>query len=222
MSREKSGGVVRSVIFGGLGFVALLIVLLVIAGGAFDVGLPFTRQDKDHSPPLILNEVKDLSEFRAAEADFEVIIDRETDVNWLPDFVAGDRVQFVAVGSVDATVDFGALDEDSIIFDEESNTATVILPQPEMGEPRIDVDQSGVMNRDRGVLDRIGGMFVDSPTGEIELIQEAESKIAAAAEQTDLIERAQENTEEMLRNLVQGLGVDDVRVVFEAPETQPG
>ena len=171
---------------------------------------------------MILNEIKDLSEFRASEAEFEVIIDKETDVRWVPSFVAGERVQFIAVGSVDATVDFSTMGEDSVIFDEETNSATVILPAPKMGEPRIDLDNSGVMNRDRGVLDRIGGLFNDNPTAEIELIQEAEDKIAAAAVGTALLDKAQENTTKMLTGLIEALGVEDVRVIYETPEVALG
>ena len=217
MSRRHSRGIVRTLIYGGLGVAALLLVGSVIAGSLFDLGVPFSQETKDHSPPLILNEIRDLSEFRAAEAEFEVIVDRETDVRWVPSFVAGERVQFVAVGSVDATVDFSTMGDDAVIFDEENNTATVVLPPPVIGDPIIDLDNSGVMNRDRGVLDRVGGLFVDNPTAEIDLINEAEDKIAAAADDTELVAKAQENTTAMLTGLIESLGVDDVRVIYEMP-----
>jgi len=221
MSR-KNRGFGRTLVFGGIVVAGLLLVGGLLAGNLFNLGVPFTQETKDYSPPLILNEIKDLSEFRASEAEFEVIIDKETDVRWVPSFVAGERVQFVAVGSVDATVDFSTMDDDSVIFDEESNSATVVLPAPQIGEPRIDLDNSGVMNRDRGVLDRIGGLFNDNPTAEIELIQEAEDKIAEAAVGTELLSKAEENTTEMLTGLIEALGVDDVSVVYETPEVPLG
>lgn len=214
MSR-KDGGIVRRVIFGGLVVAFALLVGGMLAGNLFDLGLPFAQETKDRPRPLILNEIQDLSEFRASEAEFSVTIDKETDVRWVPSFVAGERVQFIAVGSVDATVDFSSMGEDSVIFDEATNSATVILPMPEMGDPVIDLDNSGVMNRDRGVLDRVGGLFVDSPTAEIELIREAEDTIAAAAEGTELLAKAQENTTAMLTGLIEALGVDNVRVIYE-------
>lgn len=221
MSR-KNRSVTRTLVFGGLFVAALLLVGGLLAGNLFNLDVPFTSETKDYSPPLILNEIKDLSEFRASEAEFEVIIDKETDIRWVPAFVAGERVQFIAVGSVDATVDFSAMGEDSVIFDEDTNSATVILPSPKMGEPRIDLDNSGVMNRDRGVLDRVGGLFNDNPTAEIELIQEAEDKIAAAAAETELLDRAEENTTAMLTGLIEALGVDDVRVIYENPDPALG
>ncbi len=221
MSR-KNRSVTRTLVFGGLVVAALLLVGGLLAGNLFNLGIPFSQETKDYSPPLILNEIKDLSEFRASEAEFEVIIDKETDIRWVPSFVAGDRVQFIAVGSVDATVDFSTMGQDSVIFDEETNSATVILPAPKMGKPRIDLDNSGVMNRDRGVLDRIGGLFNDNPTAEIELIKEAEDKIAAAAVGTELLDRAQENTTAMLTGLIEALGVENVRVIYETSDVALG
>lgn len=222
MPRTKHRSRVGSIVFGGLAAASVLLVGTLVAGNLFDLGLPFSRETKDHSPPLILNEIRDLAEFRAAEAEFEVIVDRETDVKWVPAFIAGERVQFVAVGTVDATVDFGAMTDESVLFDEEANTATIILPVPQMGEPVIDLDDSGVMNRDRGVLDRLGSLFVDNPTAEISLIEEAEDKMADAAATTDLLERAQANTTAMLTALIESLGVDGVRVVYEQPSTALG
>ena len=60
-------------------------------GSLFDIHLPFGTETKDHSPPVIINEIRDLAEFRAAEADLEVIVDQERDVKWVPSFIAGER-----------------------------------------------------------------------------------------------------------------------------------
>jgi hypothetical protein len=196
--------------------VAAGLFAFVALGSFLDIDLPFGTETKDHSPPVIVNEIRDLAEFRAAEADLEVIVDQEHDVKWVPSFLAGERVQYVAVGAVDATVDFSSLGEEAVIVDGDG-TATIIVPAPQIGEPVIDFDQGGVMNRDRGVLNRLGGVFVDNPTGEAALIAEAEEKMTAAAASSDLLERAEENTTTMLTDLAMALGVEDVRVVFEQP-----
>ena len=187
-------------------------------GGLFDIDLPFGTETKDHSPPVIVNQIRDLAEFRAAEADMEVIVDRERDVKWVPSFLAGERVQYVAVGTIDATVDFSSLDDGAVIVTDDGS-ATIIVPAPTIGAPVIDFDQSGVMNRDRGVLDRLGGVFVDNPTAEASLIAEAQEKMVAAAAESDLLQRAEENTTTVLTDLAMALGVEDVRVVFEQPRT---
>ncbi len=206
-------------------FSPIVIVAIVVGAGVFafgtlfDFDLPFGTETKDHSPPVIVNQIRDLAEFRAAEVDIEVIVDRERDVKWVPSFLAGDRVQYVAVGTVDATVDFSSLDDGAVVVADDGASATIIVPAPTIGEPVIDFDQGGVMNRDRGVLDRLGGVFVDNPTAEASLIAEAEDKMLAAAAESDLLERAEENTTTTLTDLATALGVENVRVVFEQPRT---
>ena len=114
-------------------------------------------------------------------------------------------------------MDFSELTDESIVFDESTGRAVVYLPAPTLGQPVIDFDSSGVLNRDRGVLDRIGGAFVDSPTGEESLIVAAGDKMVEAVPATDLLERAEANTEKMLETLLGGVGVESVDVVFEEP-----
>ena len=114
-------------------------------------------------------------------------------------------------------LDVGITLFDAVIFDEDSGRVVVILPEPTIGDPVIDYENSGVMNRDRGVLDRLGGIFSDNPTGEEKLIVAATEKMVAAVPASDLLQRAEENTEEMLTTLLTGAGVEDVDVVFERP-----
>ena len=76
------------------------------------------------------------------------------------------------------------------------------------------MEQSHVMNRDRGLINRIGGMFNDNPTSEARLFGEAEDKIAAAATQTELVERAQTNVTQTLTALIRALGYENVAVTF--------
>jgi hypothetical protein len=204
--------------FGPIVVIAMVVVGVFAFGALVDIDLPFGTETKDHSPPVIINQIRDLAEFRAAEADMEVIVDRERDVKWVPSFLAGERVQYVAVGTVDATVDFSSLDDGAVVIADDG-TATIIVPAPRIGSPVIDFDQGGVMNRDRGVLDRLGGVFVDNPTAESALIAEAHEKMVAAAAQSDLLERAEENTTTVLTDLAMALGVEDVRVVFEQRRT---
>jgi hypothetical protein len=209
----KSGG--RAVLFGFGAVVAVIVLVGIVLPRLFDFPTPFTKEQIDRTPPVVLTEINDLAEFRAAEAQFEVVVDQEDDFAFVPDFIAGERVQYVAVGSVDAVVDFSALDAESVIHDEETGRVIVILPEPTIGDPVVDYDNSGVMNRDRGVLDRLGGVFSDNPTGEEKLIVAATDKMVAAVPASDLLQRAEDNTEKMLTTLLAGVGVEEVDVVFE-------
>ena len=80
----------------------------------------------------------------------------------------------------------------------------------------IDHDQSHVMNRDRGLFNRIGGVFSDNPTSEADLYEAASDKMAAAAETTDLLQRAEDNVTSMLNTLLRSLGFERVDIRFPA------
>lgn len=208
-SPRTRGSLVRT----GLVMIGLLVVAGVLAGRLWR--MPFTTDTKDHSAPPVLLELRNLSEYHAAQAQFEVTIDQEKDVKWLPSFIAGERVQFVAVGNIDGIVDFSSLDDEAVQVSADGTSATIVLPRAYAAEPVIDLELSHVMNRDRGVLNRVGGMFTDNPTSEHDLLQEATSKLAEAATHTDLLERAEDNTASMLDTMLRNLGFERVDIRFE-------
>ncbi len=214
--RSSGGGLIRTVIVGGF-----IVVGLYVAASYLGWSLPFQTTEKDHSPPPILTELRELSDFHAAQAEFEVVIDEEDDVRFLPQAVAGERVQFVSVGTVDAVIDISTLSSTAVHFDPENNSAVVYLPRPEIAEPVIDHEQSHVMNRDRGLFNRVGGIFTDNPTAERDLYLAAEAKMAAAAAQTGLVAMAEQNAEDLLEPMIRNLGVDTVDVRFYDGDNPP-
>lgn len=214
---SKSAGFARTLLAGGVVIVGLVVVAGVVGWNL----LPFRTEHKDHSPPPILTELRATADLHAAEAQFEVVVDEEDDVRFLPQFVAGERVQYVAVGSVDAVIDLSALPADAVRYDDETSSAVVYLPRPTIQEPAIDLDQSHVMNRDRGVLNRVGGLFSDNPTGDQDLIEAARDKMASAAAQTGLVQKAEQQAEELFVPMIQRLGVETVDIRFYDGDAPP-
>ncbi len=202
---------------------ALVVVALLVGAGrlGFDFwpGLPdpFATETVDRSQPPLLQSLQDVSRYQAATANFQVIVDSEKDAKFMPSVLRGERTVFVAAGTVDATVDFSALDERSIQVSPDGNAVTVTLPAPTMSEPRIDPAASRVVSRERGLLDRLGSVFSDSPTSERPYMIAADGKLKAAAAASDLRARAETNTRTMLQNMLRALGYDQVTVTFAAP-----
>ena len=202
-----------------LGFVALL-GLAVMAGagrlGDFLPSLPnpFSSETVDRTSPALLQSLNDLSDYHAASGEFQVIVDTEKDTRFVPAIIRGERTVYVAGGSVDAVVDFSQLDERSIQVSPDRTSVSVVLPAPTLAEPTVDADESRVVSRDRGVLDRIGSAFSDNPTSERPLILAAEEKMRAAANDSDLRKRAEENTRRMLEGMLGALGYTSVNVTF--------
>jgi hypothetical protein len=73
------------------------------------------------------------------------------------------------------------------------------------------------MNRDRGLLNRIAGIFNDNPTSEASLYTAATGKMADAAGQTDLLQRAQEHTTFVLTGMLKSMGFEKIDIKFAVP-----
>jgi hypothetical protein len=199
-----------------LGGAAVVAGVLVAAVVGFQLlHSPFTTVTKDHSPPPVLVELRDLSDFHAAQAQFEVTLDLEKDVKYVPSAIAGERVQFVGIGTVDAVVDFNSIGAGAVQMSDNNKSVVVTLPSPYAMDPVLDHKQSHVMNRDRGLLNRIGGIFNDNPTSEATLYDAAMGKMADAASQTDLIQRAQEHTTFVLTGMLKSMGFEKIDIVFQ-------
>lgn len=204
-----------------IGAAALLVLAVTWAGGLLpSIGNPFGTDTVDRTGPAVLQAVRDISEYRAATGEFQVVVDLEEDVRFVPSRISGERTLFVATGSADAGVDLGGLDEEGVRVSEDGTEVTISLPPVQLYEASVDPEASYVVDRERGVLDRIGSVFSDSPTGERELYLVAEERITAAAQEAGLRERAEANTRAMLEALMGSLGYETVRVRFaESPPT---
>ena len=175
---------------------------------------PFGRDVVDRSTTPLLLALQDLEEYHAATGTFQVVVDREVDTRYVPSVISGERVQLLATGTADAYVDFGALDDGAVTLSADGTSATIELPAPRLDEVRIDQDESRVLDRDRGLVERIGDAVEDDPVDDSALYEMAEDRLAAAAGESDLRERAETNTRGMLTGLARSLGVDDVEVTF--------
>jgi cytoskeletal protein RodZ len=198
----------------GIGVLALVGFLIVGAlTGLFSIGNPFSTATVDRSQPALLEQINNLSRFDAAEGKFTTTIDLEHDVAILPSFIAGDRTVFLAEGTVDASIDFSALSGDSVQPGTDGHIA-ITLPEPTLGKPVLDTNKSHVASRSRGLLNRIGGVFSDSPTSEREVTVLAQHKLASAAKDSKLVARAEKNTTAMLQTFLGRLGYTDVQVTY--------
>lgn len=194
--------------------------LLVVAGvdRALDLVPSFDNplQEKviDHRSPALMLALDDLAEYHAAKGRFQVVVDLEKDTPYVPGIVKGERTTYLANGSVDGVVDLRGLEVGSVTT--EGEAVVITLPRPRLGEPVLDLESSKVVARDRGVLDRIGGVLSDSPTSERDVALLAEDKLVDAAAESDLLRRAEDNTRSMLTGLARSFGYSDVTVRFDA------
>ncbi len=202
--------------------VAATTAVVVLALGAAILGFPsfgnpFASETVVRDHAAVLQSLEEIAELRAATGEYQVVVDVEEETRFVPGFIKGERTTFLAQGSVDALVDLGQLDEDSVIVADDGSV-TVVLPPAVLAGPVLDHEASGVLDRDRGVLDRVGGVFSDAPTSDKGLYREAERRLAEAAADSDLLATGQANAAATVEELLRAAGIERVRVVFASPD----
>ena len=176
---------------------------------------PLREETVDRSQPALLKSLTDLAELHAAEGRYQVLVDVEKDTRYVPTVLKGTRVLYSATGSVDALVDLSAIGPGSVRID--GSTVHVTVPSVRLAEPALDLAESRVVSRDRGLLDRIGSGVGEERNPDQQLLVLAEDKVGRAdGEDAQLRQRAEANVRTTIAGLVRSLGFADVVVDFAA------
>ncbi|MFZ4518048.1 MAG: DUF4230 domain-containing protein [Microthrixaceae bacterium] len=199
-----------------LAVIAVALVALV-GVGLLNVFDPFGTDTVDRSGPAVLERIKELEEFNAAEANFTQDVDIEKDNKVLPDFLKGERVTALVTGTVRATVDFGKLDADAVQVSDDRRTIRLRLPEPELSDADIAEGSTRVVSRERGLIDRVEDVFSGNPFDDSELYRTAEGKLEDAARKSDLLDTAKANTEKWLTTFLQAAGFENVEITWTKP-----
>ena len=190
------------------GIVALCLVVVAAAAlqlvGVLPKLNPFGTDTIDRSQPALLRSLRDLSQYHAAAGDYQVVIDIEKDVRYVPDVLAGQRTLFVSMGTVNAYVDFSGLTEMKV--SEDRKVVELKLPKPQLDKPNLDQERSYVFAQERGLFDRLASVVRTADQQPFYVA--AEQKIADAAKESGLAAKAEENTRKMLEGMLKALGFE--------------
>lgn len=215
----SSGGPVRGLLW-VLGAAALAVVVLL---GVQATGLlpefrnPFAKEQTDRSQPPLLKSIRDLSRYVAAEGNFQVVVDVQKDRRNVPDFLLNERTLFVGAGRIEAYVDFAKIADGAVTVSDDGKSVEIKLPAPQLGETDLDMDKSYVFAEERGLINRLNDLVGGDPNRQQQVYQLAEDRITAAARDSGLTARAEENTRKMLEGLLRSLGYQKVTVTYTAP-----
>ena len=200
------------------GFVFALIVVACLGLRAVHVlpsfDNPFSSKTTDRSQPVLLQSMRDLSRYVAADGSFQVIVDLQDDKNNVPDFLVNRRVLFVGAGTVEEYVDFSQIGDKALTVDETKKSITITLPPPQQSDASLDMTKSYVVSEERGLLNRIGDAFKSDADKQQRVYALAQQKITDAAHDSGLDERAKTNTQHMLESLFTRLGYTSVTVTY--------
>lgn len=155
-------------------------------------------------PVTIVHEVRSLARLETIRYSVEKVISAETRQG-IFGFLVGDKILFVAHGTVIAGIDLEKLQPEDMRI--ESGVLYVHLPAAEIFVATLENDQSYVYDRQLGVLTR-GDQNLETIAR-----QAAEDEIESAALEDGILEQAQLNAENFLYRFFLQLGFPEV--IFE-------
>ncbi|MBX3046601.1 MAG: DUF4230 domain-containing protein [Anaerolineales bacterium] len=155
-------------------------------------------------PVTIVHEVRSMARLETIQYSVEKIITAETRQG-LFGFLVGDRLLFVAHGTVIAGVDLQKLQPEDLRI--EDGILYVTLPPAEIFVATLENDKSYVYDREQGVLTR-GDQSLETVAR-----QAAEDEIERAALADGILRQAQINAENFLYRFFLQLGFPEV--IFE-------
>ena len=206
---------------GGGGFgttlaLALVIVVLSIAVGVgltrFGEQLPFLGHLFQEEPAqtttgtVVVEGIQDLNQLTTLRWRGFVFIDKESGGTKLEQIFTGQVVRLVAIGDVEAGVNFAKLGRDDVQVN--GKKVTIRLPEPEILSVSLDEDETRIYDRDFGLLN----IRPDDELAE-EARDVAVDRLEEAARDEDVLERAERNAEDNIRAFVISLDFEEVEFV---------
>lgn len=186
--------------------IGVMVFLGLILAGLFSLPDIFSRDEVDRTPPPVLKSIEDLEQLRAAVGNFQVLLDIESDTKFVPSWISGERSLVVVQGTVDAYVDLADMTDDAVVLSEDGTSVEITLPEVQLGEPNLDLENTYVYDEDRGFADRVGDFFASDDASD--LYVKAEEKLDDAAAASELKERAATNARNTIASLCRSLGVE--------------
>ena len=163
-------------------------------------------------PISIIHEIRTLARLETIQYSVEKVITAETRQElFRPLF--GDRLLFVAHGTVIAGIDLEKLDSSDMIV--EQGVLRVCLPEAEVFVADLDNEKSYVYDRQTGVLTR-GDVNLETLARKA-----AEDEILKTAVNDGILNQARQNAENYLARLLLNLGFSDVVFRCPMPELTP-
>jgi len=158
-------------------------------------------------PVTIVHEVRSLARLETIHYTVEKVITAETGQGALG-FLFGDRLLFIAHGSVIAGVDLEKLEPQDARIDSQG-AVYLWLPEPEIFVATLDNKLSYVYDRQTGLLTR-GDITLEAAARKA-----AEDEIRKAALDDGILEQARVNAEAALERLLRAAGIERINFVHE-------
>ena len=200
LSSKIGSTVIAAVLIVGAFFIGNALQGFSLFGGG---GTPYTEVG-----PSVVDSVKSMAQLTTVEMVEYTTIEKGTDRGWL-NWASRDQIFMLAVARIGAGVDLEALSPGDFTVDEATGSVRVRLPEADIVYVALDNKATQVYNRETGIFTS------GDPQLESEARLVAEEILLQSALDDGILDTAQENAETAIRELLLGLGYENV--VFVRP-----
>lgn len=157
-------------------------------------------------PVTYINEIRALARLETIQYSVEKVVTAEMGTGTF-EFLFGDKLLFIAHGTVIAGIDLQKLQPDDMRY--ENGVLTVRLPPAEIFIAALDNEKSRIYQRDTGLLSQ------PDVNLETSVRQIAEQEILKAALEDGILEQAQVNAEAYLLKFFAALGFPNTIFLYD-------
>jgi hypothetical protein len=154
--------------------------------------------------PAVIASIQRLQRLETVSYTMDKIVEGARENEYLPDFLAGDRLLLVVHGNVIAGVDLGKLQSSNISV--KNHTIHVRLPDPEIFVASLDNAGTHVYSRTTGLL------VPEDANLETETREKAIEQVKQAALAGGILAKAKENAAATLTTMLKGMGFEQIQV----------
>jgi hypothetical protein len=156
----------------------------------------------DVSQPTVVDRIQQLQRLETVVYTMDKIVSGAKENPIFPDFLAGDRLLLLVHGEVVAGIDFSSLKPGDVRV--EGKEVHLHVPAAQVFSTRLDSAKTRVYSRQTGLL------VPTDPNLESQVRQEAERQLTEAALVDGILRTAQQNANQTLTSLLQGLGFEKI------------
>ena len=158
----------------------------------------------------VLVAIKDISRLEVTEVQVEKVVDLADKQKLFFDLVpTEDAMLLVAAGSATIGVDLEKLEANDVKWDEDTRTAKLRLPEPQVLSARLDEEATYVYKRETGILAKRNEQLESRGR------KEALKAVERAATEPDVMARAKKQAERQLTALLTQLGAKRVEITWK-------
>jgi hypothetical protein len=193
------GAVLTVILIGALVWLSTGLGLLHLLGMLHDGK---TKINVDQ--PTVVHQIQQLQRLETVSYTMDKIISGEHGNDYLPKFLAGDRLLLVVHGEVVGGINLAGLQPGDVQLS--GQKVSIHLPAAEVLSTRIDNARTRVYSRDTGLFSS------PDPNLESEVREEAERQLLQAALQDGILKLAGDNARSTISGMLKGFGFHEVDI----------